>query len=95
MKKIIFKVTNVWEYTNGKTGEIFKKLQLIAEGEPVVKNGCEYKPKLVAYHTVANTSLKEGDDFIFDESYIATRDEYVKEDGTKGTQLNIRLKGEL
>lgn len=93
MKKIIFKVTNVWEYTNGKTGETFKKLQLIAEGEPVVKNGIEYKPKIVAYHTCPTHDGSA--EFIFDESYVATRDEYVKEDGTKGTQLNIRLKGEL
>ena len=93
--KIIFKVTNVWEYTNGKTGETFKKLQLIHEGEEIEKNGCKYTPKLVAYHTVNKCSLNVGDDFTYDESYITTRDEYVREDGTKGTQLNIRLKSEL
>lgn len=95
MKKIIFKVTNVWEYTNGKTTEKFSKLQLVAEGTPVEKNGCMYAPKIVAYHTVPSTKLVVGDDFIYDESYMTTRDEFVKEDGTKGTQLNIRLRNEL
>lgn len=93
MKKIIFKVTNVWEYTNGKTGETFKKLQLIAEGEPVTKNGCAYTPKIVAYHTCQEHDGSS--EFIFDDSYMANREEYIKEDGTKGTQLIIRLRAEL
>jgi hypothetical protein len=95
MKKIIFKVTNVWEYTNGKTGETFKKLQLIHEGKPFVKNGCDYTPKTVAYHTASKCTLSVGDDFIYDDSYMTTSDAFIREDGSNGVQLNIRLRKEL
>ncbi len=96
MKKIEFKVTNVWEYTNGKTNETFVKLQLVKEQEPKEINGCLVKQNLVVYFSCASTKLGVGDTFVYDSDVMETyQRDFEREDGSKGRQLNVKMKGEL
>lgn len=96
MEKLEFDVTNVWEYTNGKTGETFVKLQLVRQLPERKHNGCMIKQSLVLYFTCASTELKVGDKFIYDDAIMATYERtFVREDGKEGRQLNIRMRNEL
>jgi hypothetical protein len=96
MKKIALLVTNVWEYTNGKSGEKFVKLQLVKDMPAKEINGCEVKQKLVLYFTCASTKLAVGEEFVYDPAIMATFErEFEREDGTKGRQLNIRMLSDL
>lgn len=90
--KIEFKVTKVWEYTNGQTDERFKKLQLIHTKE-IVDQGTKVRVNKCAYLTVQETELTIDSPFVFDSDKMdMSKRSFTTEDGKQGEQFVIYYK---
>lgn len=86
MKTIKFKVAEVRELTNSKDNTQFA--QVVLEKESVVEhNGCKSVKLLRAYFSCAETNLKEGDDFVWDDKHYTPISK--KEIEREGKMINI------
>ena len=63
--KIVFKVSKVTVYTNSITNEEFVSISLFKEVKKEI-NGCSSVGRKYAEHACPATTLKVGDDFLFD-----------------------------
>jgi hypothetical protein len=92
--KITFKVSAINTRVNSSTNEEFISISLSKEVKKTI-NGCESVGKKYAEHACASTTLKVGDNFVFDSDLYDMRErEYVNAEGQPRTANVIYLRAD-
>jgi hypothetical protein len=93
--KILFKVVAVETRVNPKDNSEFKSISMVKE-KKVELNGCVTMAKLYADHACASTTLKAGDDFLFDsEQYNMVQRPYANAEGVTKVANSIFARAEV
>ena len=90
--KIVFKVSKVTVYTNSITNEEFVSISLFKEVKKEI-NGCSSVGRKYAEHACPATTLKVGDDFLFDSDlWDMVKVPYTSNEGVEKIANKIYLK---